>query len=84
METPCETTRGKKRTDPAENKKITKASNLTIGQLIFVLDHCKDTFDPAYIYDHRLSGILNDRTGMLITPDGKEKKCNVHHNKPIT
>ena len=25
----------KRRTDPAENKKITKASNLNIGQLVF-------------------------------------------------
>ena len=67
-----------------ENKKITKASNLKIGQLVFVKDHHKGTFKPAYIYDHRVSGILNDSTVMLTTPDGKEKKCNIHHIKPIT
>ena len=28
-----------RRTDPVENKKITKATNLKIGQLVFVKDH---------------------------------------------
>ena len=63
-----------RRTDPAENKKITKASNLKIGQIVFVKDHHKGTFDPTYIYDHRVSDILNDSTVMLTTPDGREKK----------
>ena len=73
-----------RRTNPKENEKITKASNLKIGQLVFVKDHCKGTFDPTYISDHRVSGILNDSTVMLTTPDGKEKKCSIHHIKPIT
>ena len=57
-----------------ENKKITKASDLKIGQLLFVKDHQKGTFDPTYIYDNRVSGILNDITVILTTPDGKERK----------
>ena len=48
------------------------------------MDHCKGTFDPTYIFDHRVSGIVNDSTVMLITPDGKEKKRNIHHIKPVT
>ena len=34
-----------RRTDPVENKKIIKARNLKIGQLVFEKDHCKGTFD---------------------------------------
>ena len=64
METPHETTKGEEQRNPAEKKKITKASYLKIGQLVFVMDHCKGTFDPTYIYDHRVSGILNDSTDM--------------------
>ena len=47
------------------------------------MDHCKGTFDPTSIFDHRVSGILNDSTVMLIIPDGKEKKCNIHHIEPV-
>ena len=72
-----------KRADPAENKKITKASDLKIGQSVFVKDHCKGTFDPTYIFDHKIPGILNGSTVMLTTPDGKEK-YKIHHIKPIT
>ena len=45
-----------RRADPTENKKIIKASNLKIGQLVFVKEHHKGTFDPTYIFDHRVSG----------------------------
>ena len=69
------------RADLAENKKISKANNLKIDQLVFVKDHCKGTFEPTNIYDHRVSGILNDCTVIFNTPDGKEKKYNIHHIK---
>ena len=49
-----------RRTYPAENKKITKASTLKIGQLVFVKDNHRGTFDPTCVYDHRVSGVLND------------------------
>ena len=83
METPCKLLENR-RTNPADNMPITKASNLKTDQLLFVKDHHKGTFYPTYIYDHRVSGILNDSTVMLTTSDGKEKKCNIHHIKPIT
>ena len=72
------------RVDPVENKKITKASNLKIGHLVFIKDHHKGTFDTTYIFDHRVSGIINDTTVILTNPDGKEKKCNIHYIKPVT
>ena len=52
---------------PVENKKITKATDLKIGQPVFVKDHQKAAFDPTYIYDHRVPEILNDSTVMLTT-----------------
>ena len=71
-------------TEPTNDKKVTKASNLKIGELVFVKDHCKGTFDSSYIYDHRVPGIVNESMVVLTTPDGKEKRCNIHHIKPIT
>ena len=69
---------------PATDKKITKPSDLRIGPLLFVKNHCKGLFDPTYIYDHWVAEILNDITVLLTTPDGKEKKCNIHHIKPVS
>ena len=43
----------KRRAEPAENKKITKASDLKIGQLVFVKDHQKGTFDLHLTFIHR-------------------------------
>ena len=60
-----------------ENKKITKPTNLKIGELDFVKDYQKGIFDLTYIYNHRVSEILNDSTVVLTTPDGKERKCNI-------
>ena len=51
--------------DLIKNKKITKASGLKVVQLVFVKDHQKGTFDPAYIFDHRVSGMINNSTDML-------------------
>ena len=70
--------------EPAANKKITRASDLKIGQLVLVKNHCKGPFNPTYIYDHRVAQILNDSMVLLITPDGKEKKCNICHVKRVS
>ena len=36
-------------TEPVDNRKVTKASDLKISQLVFVKDHRKGTFDLLYI-----------------------------------
>ena len=64
--------------EPATNKKITRPSGLKIGQLVLVINHHKGPFNPAYIYDHWVAEILRDSMALLTTPDGKEKKCNIH------
>ena len=71
-------------TEPTDTKKVTKATNLKIGQLVFVKDHHKGTFDPAYIFDHRVTAIINDSTVLLTTPDGKVKRCNIHYIRLVT
>ena len=71
-------------TEPAINKKVTKASDLNIGQLVLIKNHQKDPFDLTYIYDHWVVGIPNESTVLLTTPDSKEKKCIIHHVKLVS
>ena len=70
--------------EPKDTKKVTKATDLKIDQLVLVKDHCKGTFDPTYIFDHRVAGIINDSTVWLTTPDDKEKWCSICHIKLVT
>ena len=37
-------------TEPADKRKVTKASDQKIGQLVFVKDHQKASFNPSYIF----------------------------------
>ena len=69
---------------PLDNRKVTKASDLKIVQLVFVKDHHKGTFDPRFTSDHRISAIMNESTVILTTPDSREKRCNIHHIKPVS
>ena len=49
-------------THPANNRKVTKASDLKVGQLVFVKDHCTGPFDPTYTLDHSIAVIVNKST----------------------
>ena len=42
-------------------------------------------FAPCYVVlvDHRVVQIVNELVVILLTPDGKEKRCNIHNLKPI-
>ena len=71
-------------TKPAMDKKVTKASDLKIGQLVLIKNHWKCPFDPTYIYNHQVVSIPNECTVLLTTPGGKERKCNIHHVKPVS
>ena len=71
-------------TKPTNERKVTKASHLKVGQLVFVKDHCKGPFDPKYTFDHRVAAIVNESMLLLTNPDGKEKRCNIHHIKPMS
>ena len=62
-------------TKPAINKKVTKVSDLKIGQLVLIKNHQKGMFDPTDIYDHQVAGIPNESMVLLTKPDGREKKC---------
>ena len=70
--------------EPAANKKITSASDLKISLLVLVKNQWKGPFDPTYIYDHQVAKVLNDSMVLLTTPDGKERKCNIHHMKLVS
>ena len=70
--------------EPATDKKIIKASDLKIGQLLLVKNHCKGPFDPTDIFDPQVAEIPNNSMVLLTTPDGKEKKCNICHVKLVS
>ena len=71
-------------TESKDTKNVTKATYLKIDQLVVVRDHHKGTFDPTYIFDLGVAGIINDSTVLLTAPDGKEKRCNIHYIKLVT
>ena len=45
-------------TKPTNDRKVTKVSDLKVGQLAFVKDHDKCPFDPMYTFDHRVAAIV--------------------------
>ena len=65
------------------DKKIASSLDLNIGQLVLVKNQHEGLLDPTYIYDHWVAKVLNDSTVLPTTKDGKEKKCNIHHVKPV-
>ena len=67
-------------TEPAINKKVTKALDLKIGHPVLIKNHWKGPFDQTYIYKHQVAGIPKESTVLLITRDGREKKCVLGHN----
>ena len=71
-------------TEPKDTKKVTEATYLKMCQPVFMKDHFKGTLDPAYIFNHRVAGIINGSTVLLTTLDGKEKRCNIHYVKLVS
>ena len=61
--------------EPLTNIKITGASDLKIGQMVLVKNHCKGPFDPVYIYVHQVAEILND--SMFYLPHQMVKKRSI-------
>ena len=70
--------------DPEEEKKFDKASDVKTGQLVLIKNHTASTFQPKYLADHRVLKVLNDSMVVISSSDRKEKKCSIHHVKPIS
>ena len=70
--------------DAVEERKFDKASDLKIVQLALIKNHTASTFQPKYLADCRVIKIVNDSTVIMSSPGGKEKKCNIHHVKPMS
>ena len=51
---------------------------------MLVKNHHKGLFDTTYFYNHWIAEIINDSKFFLTTPDGKEKKFNIYHMKPVS
>ena len=73
--------------DPGEGDdyvKYYKATDLKTGQLVLIKKNTGISFDPKYLVNHRVVQIVNESVVILQTPDGKEKRCNIHNLKPIS
>ena len=71
-------------TEIAIDKKVTKTSDLKIGQLVLIKNHQKGPFNQTYIYNHWIAGIPNESTVLLTAPDDREKNWNIHHVKLVS
>ena len=47
-------------------------------------NHNAKAFQPKYLADHPIIKIIYENTVIVVTSDGREWKCNIHHIKPIT
>ena len=47
-------------------------------------NHNVTAFQLKYVADYRVIKIVNKSTVMVASPDSKERKCNIHHIKPIS
>ena len=44
-------------------------------------NHNARAFQPKYLADYRIVKVINENTVIEATPDGTERKCNIHHIK---
>ena len=52
--------------------------------MFLIKNHIASTFQPKYLADHRVIKIVNNSKIIVSSPDGKEKKCNIHYVKAIS
>ena len=71
-------------TKPINDRKVAKASGLKIGQLVFIKNIIRVLFTPHILFNHRVLAIVNESTVVLTTPDGRIKRCHIHHIKPMS
>ena len=71
-------------TKSINGRKVTKASNLKKGQLVFVKNHHKGPFYPTYTFGHRILATVNESAVVLTIQDGKMNRCNIHHINPVS
>ena len=72
------------KTDMLECNKNFKSHHFKVGQLIIVKNHLKGTFDPKFISDYQVLGIINEHTLLIQSPDGKTRKININDAKPVS
>ena len=41
-------------------------------------------FQPKYLADYRIIKVINENTVIVASPDGRKRKINIHHIKPIS
>ena len=71
------------KSDTLECNKNFKSHHFKVGQLVTVKNHLKSTFDPKFASDYRILDIINDRTLLIQSPDGKTREIHINDAKPV-
>ena len=73
-----------RQTEPETDREYSSTKNLKEGQLVLMKNHSAKAFQLKYLADYQIIKIINENTVIVVTPNGREQKGNIHHIKPIT
>ena len=73
-----------RQSEPETGKKYNSTRDLKEGQLVLMKNHNVRAFHPKYLAHYRIVKVMNKNTVIVTTPDGRERKCNIHHIKLIS
>ena len=65
-------------------RKYNHTTDLKEGQLVRMKKHIVRVFQPKYLADYRVIKVITENTVIVVSPDGRERKCSIHHIKPIS
>ena len=65
-------------------KKHKSTKHCKEGQLVLIKNLNVRAFLPKYLADYRIIKVVNENTAKVVSPDGRERQCNIHHIKPIS
>ena len=72
------------KTNMLECNKNFKSHHFKVCQLIAVKNHLKGTFNLKFISDYQVLDIINEHTLLIQSPNGKTRKININHAKPVS
>ena len=73
-----------RQSEPETEEKYNSTRDLKEEQLVLMKNHNVRAFQPKYVTDYRVIIIINENTLIVPSPDSRERKCNIHHIKPIS
>ena len=67
-----------------QKKKYSSTKDLKEGELILMKNYNARAFQPKYLADYRVIKVENKNAEIVTSPDGRKRKCNILHIKPIS